>query len=288
MHTHLRPAIGPVLAILASLSPASRRTILSRSTAAAAITLSPQSLPAATVSTEEALEMVRQARRGSGVPVAADPRRVVLDRSNVTEVLLRRGANDMLYPPPMRGVWQCERQVINVAGDTMQAEACWRALGGRGGLDEPEVYLTRFVASPIGAAGVVCDRGFEYVQRSGLHAGAVKWSVSSPDTLLVAFRAGTALSLHVIERTAMPFEREPPFALRFREDVRIVASPTATSGVTVAARARVERRLAPDGDGAIEGTERLDIFRGLDAVSREAPISTIVTRIQLSRPPLEP
>ena len=57
---------------------------------------------------------------------------------------------DVAYPPAVVGDWLCMRQIQKVDGSTPDAEAAWRALGGRGkfGKAELERFQTRFVPIP--------------------------------------------------------------------------------------------------------------------------------------------
>lgn len=191
----------------------------------------------------------------------------------------RPTVKDVLYLPSLEGVWQCEREVIHVDGDTEQAELTWISLGGTS-LDakKPRVtYLTRYINT---TDGLILDRKFE-VQSRQQEGTTVTWDSSLPDTLKYG-----STELNVVQRKIEPPSEE---GWGFDELVCITGSAGGIFGDTrVVKVARVKRRYrrayTSSGDRIIEGLEIMKTFRVLDGIAGELPTSTTKSRIQMTRP----
>eukprot|EP00316_Scyphosphaera_apsteinii_P002145 CAMPEP_0119323222 /NCGR_PEP_ID=MMETSP1333-20130426/60323_1 /TAXON_ID=418940 /ORGANISM="Scyphosphaera apsteinii, Strain RCC1455" /LENGTH=288 /DNA_ID=CAMNT_0007330617 /DNA_START=103 /DNA_END=966 /DNA_ORIENTATION=- len=200
---------------------------------------------------------------------------------------------DVVYPPSLIGLWQCERQVASVEGDANSAESVWLDLGGRRKEDFllPETYLTRFLVSPNsrapeGEAQVVTDRGFEIDSRQ--RGTNVSWDAGMPNTLLFERAGRRPTELTVVQRQV-----EPPSdkGFGFNELVRITTAAGGLFGEqTLLKAARVQRKYrrayTATGERLVEGLEIVKSYRVLDGVAGvEIPTSTTKSRLKLTRPP---
>lgn len=192
---------------------------------------------------------------------------------------LRPAVKDVIYLPSLEGLWQCEREVLQVDGDTEQAELAWVSLGGSSvDVTKPSVtYLTRYINT---ADGLILDRRFE-IQSRQQEGTTVIWDVNMPDTVKYG-----STELTVVQRKV-----EPPSdqGWGFDELVRITGSAGGIFGDTrVVKVARVKRRYrrayTSSGDRIIEGLEIMKTFRVLDGIAGELPTSTTKSRIQMTRP----
>jgi len=187
--------------------------------------------------------------------------------------------NDVVYPPSLVGVWRCQRELLQVDGDTEQAEQTWIALGGLSeDFRNPEaIYLTNYISSQ---EGIVLDRGFETFSRQ--HEGnIVKWNVNLPNTL-----AYGPTELAVVQRH---IELPNDEGWGFDELVRITGAAGGIFGDTKVMKvARVKRRYrrayTDNGDRIVEGLEIMKTYRVLDGIAGELPTSTTKSRIKMIRP----
>ena len=194
---------------------------------------------------------------------------------------LKPTVTDVIYLPSLVGVWQCQREVLQVDGDTEQAQEAWVALGGLpGDFKKPTAtYLTRYIN---GTDGLVLDRGFEVQSRQRKDGGVVSWEVTQPDSL-----AFGSTELCVVQRSVEPPSDE---GWGCDELVRITTAAGGIFGDTKVVKvARVKRRYrrayADSGDRIIEGLEIVKTYRVLDGIAGELPTSTTKSRIQMTRPP---
>jgi len=195
---------------------------------------------------------------------------------------------DVVFPPSMEGLWNCERVVTVAEGDSFAAETIWKSLGGgRKKFQEPESFLTRFIPSRIiaddfvvtdrGIAGdkyVVTDRGYEIVSRRG--GDDVVWNVDQPNQLI-----HDKIELTVVRRVV---EAPTDKGFGFQELIRITEGPFVR-----AAFIKRRYRRAYDETGTnrvVEGLEIVKTFRVLDGVAgTEFPTSTTKSTIRMTRPP---
>jgi hypothetical protein len=213
---------------------------------------------------------------------------------------LKPSTADAIFPPSLLGVWRCERSIVAVEGDEGQARGAWFDLGGsdNNAFRKPEVYLTRFVSSPLGTTtdnglGTVVDRAFEMQSRltkPGVADGSLKWDVQAPDTLRYERRAGGGLGpteLSVVQRSIeLPSDK----GWGFDELVRVSSAAGGLFGTESLVRAaRVKRRYrrAYDdaGERVVEALEIVKTYRVLDGVAGvEMPTSTTKSMLRLTRP----
>jgi hypothetical protein len=193
---------------------------------------------------------------------------------------LKPTVTDVIYLPSLIGLWQCKREVLQVDGDTEQAEQAWVALGGfPEDFKKPTAtYLTRYINS---TDGLVLDRGFEVHSRQH-KVGVVSWEVTRPNSITFG-----PTELCVVQRSVEPPSDE---GWGFNELIRITGAAGGIFGDTKVVKvARVKRRYrrayADSGDRIIEGLEIVKTYRVLDGISGELPTSTTKSRIQMTRPP---
>jgi hypothetical protein len=195
----------------------------------------------------------------------------LLSNSRVTE-------KDTIYPPSMVGIWDCERTVLAVEGDTYQAETAFRCLGGTTtptGLKvgKVESYQVKYVTSPsIGTSFVVADRGFEMTCRN--MNPDVDWMVDTPNIL----RHGNAKLIVVRRSVEVPNDNGFGFDELSRVDDGIVTR-------CVQVKRRYRRGFDDRGNRVVDGLEIVKTFRVLDGIAGiEYPTSTTKSRIRLTRP----
>ena len=192
---------------------------------------------------------------------------------------VKRGAaeGDVIYPESIEGVWNCDRFVARVEGDTFQASEAYRCLGGRlNPLQDgsAEKFETRFIRSPIIATpGVVVDRGFEISSRA--KTKDVQWAVEDPNFL--GFE--NKVKLIVVKRTVeVPSDKGFGFDELLRVEDGII-----TRAVQV--KRRYRRSFDDQGNRVVEGLEIMKTFRVLDGIAgTELPTSTVKSQIRLLRP----
>lgn len=187
----------------------------------------------------------------------------------------RLGANDVIYPVSMEGVWTCKRLVTQVEGDSFQAESAWRALGGNIlQVNAVETYATKFVPSALlgEVNGVVVDRGYETSSRT--HNPSVLWQVTRPNDLQYG-----RIRVSVVQRKV-----EPPSDKGFGfDELYRVDDGFVTRAVQI--KRRYRRNFDPDGNRVVEGLEIMKTFRVLDGVAgTEMPTSTTKSELILTRP----
>jgi hypothetical protein len=184
-------------------------------------------------------------------------------------------SKDVLYPPSMEGLWNCERVVTVSEGDSFAAETIWKALGGgRKQNQEPESYLTKFIRSSlISDDFVVLDRGYDVLSRKG--ANNVVWSVDQPSQLSFDKTEVTVLR-RVIE---VPSDK----GWGCQELVRIKDGPFVRAAFI---KRRYRRSYDETGvNRVVEGLEIVKTFRVLDGVAgTEFPTSTTKSTIRMTRP----
>ena len=207
---------------------------------------------------------------------------------------------DVAFPPSLIGLWQCERCVVSCEGDASQAAGAWFDLGGRSAAlftsREPEIFLTRFVASPSGAetdggVATVLDRSFEVSNRIS-NAINVTWDVTSPNTLLFERGDGSGGGLGPTELTVVQRKVELPSdkGFGFDELIRVSSRAGGLFGDQQLIRAaRVKRRYRraydENGERVVEGLEVMKTYRVLDGVAGvELPTSTTKSTLRLTRP----
>jgi hypothetical protein len=193
------------------------------------------------------------------------------------DLLLERNVpGDVIYPSSMEGTWVCERVVAKVEGDSFQAEAAFRSLGGKSKLEPGvrEQYQTRYIVSPIlrSTAEVVADRGFEINSRND--SPEVQWDVTEPNVLV-----HDKIKLRVVKRSV-----EPPTDQGFGFDELIrVDESLVTRAVQV--KRRYRRAFDEQGNRVVEGLEIMKTFRVLDGVAgTEFPTSVTKSTIRMVRP----
>lgn len=182
---------------------------------------------------------------------------------------------DVIYPNSMEGTWLCERVIVKVEGDTFQAEAAFQSLGGKRKLEPGSIeqFQTRYIRSPlVDSTGVVADRGFEMISRTG--GEDVQWEVAEPNAL-----THDQTRLRVVKR-AVEVPNDQGFG--FDELIRVDES-LITRAVQV--KRRYRRAFDEDGSRVIEGLEIMKTFRVLDGVAgTELPTSTTKSTIRMIRP----
>jgi hypothetical protein len=181
---------------------------------------------------------------------------------------------DVVFPPSMEGLWNCERVVIQSEGDSYQAEVAWRSLGGGNKpLNGPESYQTRFVKSTlIGDSGVVLDRSFDIQSRSG--NSNVQWSADAPDMV-----QSDKINLLVVQRSV---ELPSDNGFGSNELISIQEGPFERA---CRVKRRFRRAFDADGNRVVEGLEIMKTFRVLDHVAgTDLPTSTTKSQIRLTRP----
>lgn len=191
---------------------------------------------------------------------------------------------DVVYPNSIEGVWQYQRIVTLVEGNTEQALVAWKALGGSDDSlftkQKVEPYLTKFLFNQNGTT--VVDRGFEIGSRSS--SKDVQWDAAMPNTLSYNDSKGQSIELAVIQRRT-----EPPTdqGFGFNELVRITTPATFGEVQRCAQVKRRYRRAFDDqGNRVVEGLEIVKTFRVLDGVAGvEMPTSTTKSQLKLTRPP---
>jgi hypothetical protein len=185
---------------------------------------------------------------------------------------------DAIYPFSMAGIWECERTVLAVDGDTFQADSAFRCLGGSTEstlkVGKQESYETRYItSSSFGASFVVADRGFEMASRNKY--SDVDWSVDNPNVL----RYGSTKLIVVRRSVEVPNDDGFGFDELIRVDDGIV-----TRAVQV--KRRYRRGFDDSGNRVVDGLEILKTFRVLDGIAGiEFPTSTTKSRIRQMRPP---
>lgn len=194
---------------------------------------------------------------------------------------------DVFFPVSMEGLWTCERVVNSVDGDTFQANAAWKALGGPPSINlsssssssSPsttlESYLTRFLPSPYTgelASYTVLDRRFEYKSRTGL--ADVDWQVDQPD-----FIQTPKFQLNVVWRIVeLPNDQ----GFGSQELWKITDGPFLRAALV---KRRFRRNFDSSQNRIVEGLEVIKTFRVLDGVAgTEFPTSTVRSLLRLSRP----
>lgn len=184
---------------------------------------------------------------------------------------------DAIYPPSMEGIWECDRTVVAVDGDTFQAEAAFRCLGGntQSGLKvgKEESYQVRYVTSPsIGPSFVVADRGFEVTSRN--KNSDIDWRVDNPNVL----RHGNTKLIVVRRSVEVPNDNGFGFDELIRVDDGMVTR-------CVQVKRRYRRGFDDSGNRLVDGLEIFKTFRVLDGIAGiEFPTSTTKSRIRLIRP----
>jgi hypothetical protein len=203
--------------------------------------------------------------------LSTDPRRFLSEK-------------DAFYPSSMEGVWNCQRVVAQIDGDSFQAESAWRCLGGSGSLkvNALESFSTRYISSTatIGNDGgvvndrIVNDRGFEMASRRQ-DAKIVSWNVEQPDAL----EYDNATKLLVVQRSVeLPSDQ----GFGFNELIRIDDGPIMRAAKV---KRRYRRAFDENGNRVVEGLEIMKTFRVLDGIAgTEFPTSTTKSQIRMTRP----
>lgn len=197
--------------------------------------------------------------------LSSDPRRFLSEK-------------DVLYPSSMEGVWNCQRVIAQIDGDSFQAESAWRCLGGSGSLkvNALESFSTRYISSTttILNDGAVNDRGFEMASRRQ-DAKIVSWNVEQPDAL----EYDNATKLLVVQRSVeLPSDQ----GFGFNELIRIDDGPIMRAAQV---KRRYRRAFDENGNRVVEGLEIMKTFRVLDGIAgTEFPTSTTKSQIRMTRP----
>mgnify|MGYP006160425577 CR=1 FL=1 len=220
---------------------------------------------------------------------------------------------DVLYPLSMEGVWQCDRVIKSIDGDTFQAKEAYRALGGTDSsfvTNTIESYHTKYIPSPQQPGSeedkttiveyVVNDRGYELASR--LHTIAdtvaatstVNWTVEEPNTVEYTKtnnrNSKNTIQLRVTDRTVeQPSEQGFGFnELMSIQDSSGSGNALASTGTlrAVQIKRRYRRSFeATTGARIVEGLEIMKTYRVLDGIAGiEYPTSTVKSQITLSRP----
>lgn len=181
---------------------------------------------------------------------------------------------DALYPISMEGPWTVQRIVTSVEGDAFQAETAWRTLGGSGGFQKTETFLTKFLIDPKDSGSVILDRGYERTSRSANDKSAL-WSPENPNKLKT-----DKVNIAVVQRKV---ESPTDEGFGFNELYSI------TEGQIFERAARVQRRYRRAYDAAgnrmVEGLEIQKTYRVMDGVAgTEFPTSTTKSMIRMKRP----
>lgn len=196
-------------------------------------------------------------------------------------------APDVVYPRSLEGLWQCQRVVTMVEGNTEQALVAWKGLGGGDGSlfanKKMETFLTKYIITKKNG-DTVLDRGFEIASRVGVSPNDVSWDATNPNLLSYKDSKGQSVQLTVVQRRT-----EPPSDQGFGFNELIRITTPAAFGADVQRCAQVKRRYRraydEQGNRVVEGIEICKTFRVLDGVAGvELPTSTTKTQITMTRP----